>query len=130
MRLLLAILLTLCALSASAQPIGGPPVPLVLNQGGLGAGAWIQVVKAQDGSGAPKVAFQATQSGSGSVTSTITIEVSNDAIATVGTVACTITLSGTAPQSDGCTTSFGWAFVRANVTAKTGSGSTVTVWAN
>ena len=111
--LLLLVVLSLFAQAhAHAQSIGGQPVAIIFNQAGLGPGAWFQMPKNVDG--VPKVAFQAVESGSGSVTATVTIEVSNDAVNPGATVACTITLSGTAVQADGCTTDMGWGFVRAN----------------
>ena len=128
---LLAVLIGLSLFTqAEAQQIGAGPVQLVSNQAGIGAGPFVQILKSQTGNGAPKVAFQAIETGSGSVTATVTIEVSNDGINVVSTVACTISLTGTATVSDGCTTDFGWAFVRANVTAITGTTAKVSVWAN
>jgi len=77
--------------------------------------------------------FQATVVGTGTVTATIVIDCSNDTSGTGGTPQywCstplgTITLSGTTSASDGFTTSAPWKFVRARVTAITGTGATVT----
>ncbi len=84
-----------------------------------GAGGW----KYKD---SPYSAFQATVVGTGAVTATVTIEVSNDAVYTVSTVLGTITLSGTTSSSDGFTSVAPWKYVRANVTALSGTGATVT----
>ena len=86
-----------------------------------GAGSWLY-------KDSPNATFQGTVVGTGAVTATITIEVSNDALYTVSTVAGTITLSGTTSHSDGFVTSNApWKYVRANVTAISGTGATVTV---
>lgn len=76
---------------------------------------------------APKAAYQATVSGTGTVTATITLEVSNDATFAVATLLGTITLTGTTSSSDGFTTDAPWKYVRAAVTAITGTGATVNV---
>lgn len=76
----------------------------------------------------PHATFQATVVGTGAVTATVDIEVSNDGTYWADTAAGTITLSGTTSHSDGfTTTSAPWKYVRANVTAVTGTGATVTV---
>jgi hypothetical protein len=85
-----------------------------------GAGTW----QYKD---SPHATFQATVVGTGAVSATVAIEVSNDALFVVSTVAGTITLSGTTSSSDGFTTQHApWKFVRANVTAISGTGATVT----
>lgn len=86
-----------------------------------GAGSWVY-------KDSPDSAFQATVVGTGAVTATVTIEVSNDGVYTVETVAGTITLSGTTSNSDGFVMQNApWKYVRANVTAISGTGATVTV---
>lgn len=76
----------------------------------------------------PDATFQATVSGTGVVTATVTIEFSNDGTNVCSTVGGTITLSGTTSDSDGFTTqSAPWKYVRANVTAISGTGATVQV---
>jgi hypothetical protein len=69
--------------------------------------------------------FQATVSGTGAVTATVLIQCSNDGTnwLTLGT----ITLTGTTSATDGFASAAPWAFVRANVTARTGTGAAVTV---
>ena len=85
----------------------------------------------------PNSTFQAIVTGTGAVTATVTIEVSNDPrvltdsanAAWLSTVLGTITLSGTNSSSDGFTTSNApWKYVRANVTAISGTGATVQVY--
>lgn len=76
---------------------------------------------------APKSTFQATVVGTGAVTATVTIEVSNNNKIWCSTVLGTITLSGTTTSSDGFTTDAPWGYVRANVTAISGTGAAVTV---
>lgn len=85
-----------------------------------GAGAWIY-------KDSPYSAFQATVTGTGAVTATVEIEVSNDGVNIVDTVMGTITLSGTTSHSDGFTSEAPWKYVRANVTAISGTGATVDV---
>ena len=75
----------------------------------------------------PYASFQATVSGTGAVTATVDIEVSNDGTNWCDTAAGTITLSGTTSATDGFTTTSPWKYVRANVTAISGTGATVSV---
>jgi hypothetical protein len=75
----------------------------------------------------PYSTFQATVTGTGTVTATINIEVSLDGTNWCSTPAGTITLSGTTSSSDGFTTASSWKYVRANVTAISGTGATVVV---
>lgn len=76
----------------------------------------------------PHATFQATVVGTGAVTASVDIEVSNDGTYWVDTVAGTISLSGTTSHSDGFTTTEApWKYVRANVTAISGTGATVNV---
>ncbi len=76
----------------------------------------------------PHATFQATVTGTGAVTATVDIEVSNDGTNWADTAAGTITLSGTTTHSDGFTTTNApWKYVRANVTAISGTGASVDV---
>jgi hypothetical protein len=75
----------------------------------------------------PKATFQATVVGTGAVSATVTIEYSNDGTNVCSTVGGTISLSGTTSASDGFTSDAPWKFCRANVTAISGTGATVTV---
>ena len=77
---------------------------------------------------APQAAFQAVVTGTGAVSATVTIEYSNDGVNVLSTVGGTITLSGTTVVSDGFTTDAPWKYVRANVTAISGTGATVQVY--
>ena len=69
--------------------------------------------------------YQATVLGSGAQTATVIVEGSNENInfLTLGT----ITLSGTTTASDGFASEAAWVFVRARLTAISGTGATVTV---
>lgn len=75
----------------------------------------------------PYTSFQATVVGSGAVTATVAIDGSNDGVYWCSTVLGTITLSGTTSASDGFVTIAPWKFVRARVTAISGTSATVTV---
>lgn len=76
----------------------------------------------------PYSTFQATVSGTGAVSATVTIEYSNDGVNALDTVGGTITLSGTTSNTDGFTSTAPWKFVRANVTAISGTNATVQVY--
>jgi len=69
--------------------------------------------------------FQAIVSGTGAVSATVAVEVSNDNVnfLTLGT----ITLSGTTTATDGFASFATWSYVRGNVTAISGTGATVTL---
>lgn len=75
----------------------------------------------------PYSTYQATVVGTGAVTATVVIDCSNDGTYWCSTPLGTITLSGTTSSSDGFTTVAPWKFVRARVTAISGTGATVTV---
>lgn len=68
---------------------------------------------------------QGTVSGTGAVSATIPIRVSNDNVAFI--LAGTITLSGTTDATDGFVIDGPWAFIRADVDAIAGTGAAVTV---
>jgi hypothetical protein len=76
----------------------------------------------------PYATFQAVVTGTGAVTATVTIEFSNDGTNVLSTVGGTISLSGTTTASDGFTSTSPWKYVRANVTAISGTGATVQVY--
>lgn len=78
---------------------------------------------------APNASYQVVVSGTGTVTATVIFDVSNDGINAVTTTLGTVTLSGTTTASDGFTTSAPWKYVRARVTAITGTGAIVNVYA-
>lgn len=73
----------------------------------------------------PNRTFQGTVIGTGVVTATIIIEASNDGtnFMTLGT----ITLSGTTTATDGFVSVANWIYVRARLTAVSGTGAAVTV---
>ena len=68
-------------------------------------------------------AFQAVVSGTGAVSATVVVEVSNNNIdfLTLGT----LTLSGTTRAFDGFASAAPWRFIRGNVTAISGTGASV-----
>jgi len=76
---------------------------------------------------APQASFQATVSGTGAVAATVVFDVSNDGIYAVETALGTVTLTGTTSSSDGFTTDAPWKFIRARVTAISGTGAVVNV---
>jgi hypothetical protein len=76
----------------------------------------------------PFATFQATVVGTGAVTATVVIDVSNDGVYWCSTVLGTVSLSGTTSSSDGFTTTASWKYVRARVTAISGTGATVQVY--
>jgi len=78
---------------------------------------------------APQVSFQAVVSGTGTVGATVVFDVSNDGVNACSTVLGTITLTGTTVNADGFTTSAPWKYVRARVTAISGTGAIVNVMA-
>ncbi len=67
--------------------------------------------------------FQATVHGTGAVTATVVVEVSNDALYWVNLA--TITLSGTTSATDGFASSAEWLYMRERITAITGTGATI-----
>lgn len=85
-----------------------------------GAGEAIQFRASQS-------SYQATVTGTGAVTATVVIEVTNDEKQNWLTLG-TITLSGTNVATDGFASLANWDFTRANVTALTGTGATVNVF--
>jgi hypothetical protein len=77
--------------------------------------------------GSPDTAVQVTVTGTGAVSATVNIEVSNDGVSALTTPAGTITLSGTDSSSDGFVTqNASWKYIRMNVTALSGTDAVVT----
>jgi len=80
----------------------------------------------------PYSSFQAIVTGTGTVTAAIDIQVSNETDTLNGAKSnwitmATISLSGTTTATDGFTTVCPWRYVRANVTARSGTGATVEI---
>lgn len=80
----------------------------------------------------PYSSFQAIVTGIGAVTAAIDIQVSNETDTFNGVKANwitigTISLSGTTTATDGFTTVCPWRYVRANVTARSGTSATVEI---
>ena len=69
--------------------------------------------------------FQATVTGTGAVTATVLVQVSNNPSVLGWITLGTITLSGTTTATDGFAADAGWAYYRGNVTAVTGTGAAV-----
>ena len=98
----------------------GRVVPILTGATGTGAGSGHY-------KDSPYSTYQATVTGTGAVSATVAIEVSNDNTNWCSTAMGTITLSGTTSSSDGFTTAAPWKYIRANVTAISGTGASVTV---
>ena len=76
-----------------------------------------------------EMSIQATVVGTGAVTASIVIEVSNDNLGWVSNAVSNINLSGTSVASQGFLLKAPWAYIRARVTGITGTGASVTVTA-
>lgn len=72
--------------------------------------------------------FQATVTGTGAVSATVLLEASNDGVNFL--TLATLSLSGTTAATDGFSMEAPWQYVRTNVTAISGTGAVVDVWAN
>ena len=80
----------------------------------------------------PYSSFQAIETGTGAVTATIIVQASNDQATFEGTASnwitiATITLSGTTTATDGFTTVAPWKYMRAGVSAISGTNAAVKV---
>lgn len=84
-----------------------------------GTGAGLSAGPAQNG----MKTFHATLAGTGAITATVLVEVSNDNSnwVTLGT----ISLTGTTATSDGFASEAPWLYYRGNVSAITGTGATL-----
>lgn len=69
----------------------------------------------------PYATYQAVVTGTGAITATVNILVSNDGVNFNNTVAGTLTLTGNDTVSDGFATSASWKFVRAVLSNLTGT---------
>jgi hypothetical protein len=69
--------------------------------------------------------YQANVTGTGAVTATVVIEVSNSPTVHGWMTMATITLSGTTTATDGIVDDASWGFCRARTTAISGTGATV-----
>lgn len=69
--------------------------------------------------------YQASVTGSGTVTTTVLVQVSNDNVNWV--TQGTITLTGTTTATDGYASMAQWEYVRGNVSAVSGTGAAVTL---
>lgn len=75
----------------------------------------------------PLTTYQITVAGTGAVSATVLIEVSNDGTNFCSTPLGTVAISGTTSATDGFTTNAPWKFHRANISAISGTGATVTI---
>jgi hypothetical protein len=80
----------------------------------------------------PYGTFQAIVTGTGAVTATVDIQVTNEAATFNGDKSSwitlgTISLTGTTTATDGFTTVCPWRYVRANITAVSGTSATVEI---
>ena len=96
----------------------GASVSLLTNATAVGPGPWVERVWLS-------TAHDATVTGTGTVTATVDIEVSLDGVNPIDKSPLTITLSGTGADTDGDLISAPWPWVRANVTAISGTGAAV-----
>ena len=76
-----------------------------------------------------EMSIQATVAGTGALTASIIIEVSNDNRGWVSNAVSNINLSGTTVASQGLLLKAPWAYIRARVTSISGTGASVTVTA-
>jgi hypothetical protein len=124
MRIFLALLFVglLFPVASNSAPTSGLMVSKMLN-GVLVTGASSTFGPSKAG----EKVFQATVTGTGAVTATVLIQVSNN-VSTLGWITLgTITLSGTTTATDGFASEASWAYYRANVTAVSGTGAAVYV---
>jgi hypothetical protein len=88
---------------------------------GDGTGGWVY-------KDSPWSAVSATITGTGAVSTFVTVQVSNDGVTPLSTSLGTITLSGTGAAADGFVTgATPWKYVRAVVSTTGGVGTTVVV---
>lgn len=132
-KLLLAIPLFLMILAVGASAYIKPPtggvvaesenvtLPIMYNQTGIRAADPFTLYPVQR-------TFQATVAGTGAVTATVRIQVSNDKTTWIdSTTSPHIALSGTTTATDGFRMDAKWAYVRAFLDAISGTGAAVTV---
>ena len=123
---LIFVALTVAPAYAVIRSIGNGPVVESTNQ-------VLYITNGQTSTGVGQVVaispemrtFDVIVAGTGAVTATVVIEVSNNG--TTFFEAGTVTLSGTTVDADGFAINAKWAYTRTNVTAITGTGAAVTV---
>lgn len=130
-KLLSLLLIGLLALPSFADAREYPgltspfSIPLITARTTTGAGTSVDLLRPS-----PRTYF-AVVTGTGSVSATVYIEVSNDGTNWLtGTASlCTLTLSGTTTAVDGCAIPAAqWLYIRANVNAISGTGATINVY--
>jgi hypothetical protein len=93
---------------------------IILSRNSTGVGQEFKI-----GVNRPNRTWQASIAGTGAVSATVLVQVSNDGTNWLTLV--TFALSGTTTDQAGETTQAPWAYTRANVTAISGTGAVVTV---
>lgn len=115
------LFLVLFSLSVQGAPLGLKSATMLSGATATGAGSTAGPASSGEKS------FQAVVSGTGAVSATVEIQVSND-VSTLGWVVLgTITLSGTTTATDGFVSEGAWKYYRVNVSAISGTNATVTV---
>lgn len=74
----------------------------------------------------PGATVQAVVTGTGALTATVVVQVSNDGAAWL--TISTLSLSGTTSATQGMALDAHWVYIRADLTVLTGTGATVNVW--
>ena len=92
---------------------------------GAGATFSLRPGSNQRGHGGTQFTCQGIVAGTGAVSATILVQVSNDGTNWLDLM--TITLSGTTSATDGETAEAPWAFIRGNVSAISGTGAAATL---
>jgi malic enzyme len=104
----------------SSRSADGKVTSLLTNATAVVTGTSFEVPK-----GRAKRTFQADLDGTGAISATVLVEGSNTGDKFL--LLATISLSGTGSTSDGFASDAEWAYVRARVTAISGTGATVNV---
>jgi hypothetical protein len=76
------------------------------------------------------IAYQATLTGSGAISATVVIEVSNDNVGWISDGVAELIMAGTTLVSSGFVATATWAYTRARITALVGTNATVVVTAS
>ena len=105
----------------------GPNVRVVSGTTRNLAGGTTTGAKAAEYKDTVNTTYQITVAGTGAVSATVLIEVSNDGTSWLATPLGTVAISGTTSATDGFTTAAPWKYHRANISAISGTGATVTI---
>ena len=102
------------------------PQQLKWSTGSLTATTNVSTVPVQLWGG--KNSFQVNLTGSGTVSVTATLEVSNDGVTWIPITASALSLSGTNSDTDGLTIDAAWVYARITLSSITGTGATATAF--